>query len=86
VRWGRKATGLEKKTAGLPKDKYSGCAAFCIKRLINRYTTEAQRRREKRFCRLKGYELLKEVYQGKKFADGVVVPLPSVITVDREAA
>jgi putative transposase len=41
---------------------------------------------EKRFRRLKGYELLKDVYQGKEFADGVAVQMPSVIAAERKAA
>ena len=41
---------------------------------------------EKRFCRLKGFELLKEVSAGKDFVDGVVVQAPSVITAERIVA
>ena len=41
---------------------------------------------EKRFRRLKGFELLKEVYQGKEFADGGAVHMPSAIPAERIAA
>lgn len=41
---------------------------------------------EKRFRRLKGFELLKDVYQGKEFADGVALQILSVIAAERKAA
>lgn len=41
---------------------------------------------EKRFRRFKGFELLKEVYHGKEFADGVAVQMPSIIAAERIAA
>ena len=41
---------------------------------------------EKRFRRLKGFELLKDVYQGKEFDDGVSVQMPSADPAERIAA
>ncbi|HSW62002.1 MAG TPA: hypothetical protein VLH56_01580, partial [Dissulfurispiraceae bacterium] len=41
---------------------------------------------EKRFRRLKGFELLKEVHAGNEFADGVAAQIMTVLASEREAA
>jgi hypothetical protein len=58
VRKGRKATGLENKTAGLPKDDAFGLRGFCLLMHMNELTTEdtekARKQRKKQaVCRTK---------------------------------